>query len=96
MTGVDIYEFIKPHLGSIYPSGDHSKDSEKIGNMKIYDELLNCLLFDLDKTLHCSNDYNESSIRALRTMALGILGDKKAFIDESFEDVTNIKGELIR
>ena len=86
MTGVEIYEFIKPHLGSIYPSGDHSKDSERMANMKIYDALLNCLLEDLDETLHCSKGHSESSTRALRAMALGILGDKKVFIDEALED----------
>jgi len=65
MTGVDLYKFIKPHLGSIDASGRHEVDIERLLNFKVYEELINCLIEDLDQS-YCSSDNSyEDSVKRI-------------------------------
>lgn len=82
MTGVEIYRFIKPHLKNIQFSGCHSTDTERLENFKIYDELINCLLEDLDQSFYGSKDRNESSAKRINSKAEEILKDKLIWLDE--------------
>lgn len=87
MTGENIYEFIKPHLGSIEPSGNHVVDTERMDNIEIYDDLLNYILSDLDQTISIGKDHNLSSINKLSENVKRVLEDKKRLITEILEDL---------
>ena len=47
LTGSELYDFIKPHLGSIEFTASHGTDMERVKNVKAYEELANLLLDDL-------------------------------------------------
>lgn len=81
MTGVEIYSFIKPHLGNIDASGNHSLDMERIKNFKIYDELINCLLEDLDQSFNGSRDRYEDSMKKINAKAKDVMLDKAEWLN---------------
>ncbi|MGJ0846542.1 hypothetical protein ACR77J_07630 [Tissierella praeacuta] len=86
MTGVEIYKFIKPHLGSIKFSGSHEVDVKRLNNYKIYDELINCLLEDLDQSFEGSKDRYESSAKQINMAARNILVDKLYWLEDYCSD----------
>ena len=76
MTGVEIYNLIRPHLGKINATGRHDIDMERLKNFKIYDELIYCLLEDLDQSIHDSEDRYEDSAKQINAKAKDVILDK--------------------
>ncbi len=62
MTGEDIYNFIKPHIGSIYATGRSEIDCERIKNFKVFDELITLLLDDIEESIRTSKNSYENSV----------------------------------
>ena len=75
MTGVELYKFIKPHLGRIEATGSHSADMERLKNFEVYEELINCLLEDLDSSYYNSKNSCEDSIKRINKRSEGLLMD---------------------
>lgn len=73
MQGVEIYKFIKPHLGSINSTGDHGLDMERLENFKTYEELIYCLLEDLDQSVESSKNGYGASEKMINNRARSIL-----------------------
>ena len=75
MTGKEIYEFIKPHLGRIEATGSHSADMERLKNFEVYEVLINCLLEDLDSSHYNSRDRHEDSIKRINKKSERLMMD---------------------
>lgn len=82
MTGIQIYNLIKPHLGNINATGFYDEDMKRLENYKIYDELISCLLEDLDTAWYRSKDSNKSSARMINERAKKLLLDKADWLDD--------------
>ena len=82
MKGVEIYRLIKPQLGSIEATGEHGIDMERLENFKTYEELINCLLEDLDQVIYASERSYENSVKAINRRAKELLIDINEWIEE--------------
>ena len=85
MDGKEIYNFIKPHLGNIHPTGHRNTDMDNIKNFKKYQELINCLLEDLDSTFYYSkNSYGayEDSVKAINNKAKEVMIETYKWLDD--------------
>ena len=82
MSGVELYRFIEPHLGSISFSGCHSTDMERLENFKRYEELINCLLEALDQSFYGSKNRSEASAKQINKKVQHILLDKLDWLEE--------------
>lgn len=87
MTGREIYEFIKPHLGSISASGMHDLDTLRLNNFEIYDELINCLLEDIEECIYYSQGRYERSILEINAKAKEVLLEKLARLKDYCSDL---------
>ena len=78
ISGEMLYNLIKPHLGSISATGDHSVDMERVENFDIRSELINCLLNDLEKAYFYSR---ESSCHSVQTINQICIDEMKSIIN---------------
>lgn len=86
MNGVDIYNFIKPHLGNINATGFHDIDMEKLSNFKKYQELINCLLEDLDISFYRSKNSHEDSVKTINNRAKEVMIEIYEWLDNYCKD----------
>lgn len=86
MNGVDIYNFIKPHLGNINATGFHDIDMEKLSNFKKYQELINCLLEDLDMSFYRSKNSCEDSAKTINNRAKEVMIEIYKWLDDYCKD----------
>lgn len=89
MTGVEIYQFIKPHLGSINATGFHGTDIDNLMNFKKYDHLINCLLEDLDSSFSGSKNSYEDSVQRINAKVKEIMRDKYEWLKDYVEEFDN-------
>ena len=61
ITGIEIYEFIKPNLGNVSFHGETNSDKRSVENIKKYEDLLYYLLEDLCETYSESQNRYEAS-----------------------------------
>ncbi len=61
LTSEDIYDFIKPHLGSMAFRGETTADNESVFNFEKRYELINFLLEDVFNTYNQTKDRPEAS-----------------------------------
>lgn len=70
ITGVELYYFIKPHLGRIFATGSHSADCERLKYIEVRTELINCLLEDLIDAYSDSCNSHEHSVQMINGVCL--------------------------
>lgn len=75
IKGVDLYNFIKPHLGSILATGSHSTDCQKLCYFEIREELLNCLIEDLEESYLNSLNSQEHSVQMINEKCIEQMKD---------------------
>ena len=63
ITGIEIYEFIKPNLGDVEFHGETYADEESIDNIKKYENLLYYLLQDLEDVYDTTKSRHEGSAK---------------------------------
>lgn len=68
-------KLIKKLVGPIIPTGDDSEDRDRLENLKIYGELIDSMVVDLDNIVFYYRDHHEESIKNLVKQANSILDD---------------------
>lgn len=73
ITGIEIYEFIKPNLGNVSFHGETYKDEESVENVRKYEDLLYYLIEDLCETYCKTQNRHEASGKEINGEAKRIL-----------------------
>lgn len=74
-------ELIRELIGPIYPSGDSGLDKERLDNLKIYGELVNLMVKDIDDIAWNYKDFQEKSIKDIVKEANNILSNKLGIVE---------------
>lgn len=86
MNGIEIYNFIKPHLGNINATGSHDTDMKNLSNFKKHQELINCLLEDLDRSFYYSKNSYKDSVKAINNRAKEVMIETYKWLDDYNDD----------
>ena len=86
MNGKEIYNFIKPHLGNIHPTTCYTTNMENLKNFDKYQELINCLLEDLDDSFYYSKNSYFDSVKAIKNRAKEIMIETYEWLDNYYKD----------
>lgn len=86
MNGKEIYNFIKPHLGNIHPTTCYTTNMEKLSNFRKYQELINCLLEDLDSSFYRSKNSYEDSVKTINNRAKEVMIETYKWLDDYNDD----------
>ena len=65
ITGIEIYEFIKPNLGKVAFHGETYADAKSVENIKKYEDLLYYILQDLEDVYDVTKDRYEYSAKEI-------------------------------
>ena len=77
MTGYDIYNFIKPHLGNIDFHGETNSDKKSLENLEKYEQLITELLYKINEVYGDTENRYEFSGKQLHKKTGFIIRDIK-------------------
>lgn len=83
ITGIEIYEFIKPNLGKVDFHGETYADEKSVENIKKYEDVLYYMLQDLEDVYDVTKRRHESSAKKINEEAKRIL----LLIQEKLTDI---------